>query len=99
MIVTCHVWRLAAALVILASLTAGTPAASAHGRSGAVASDWHAHVLAVTPSLPGLEWRVLGGDTRLQLTVPAGHSVQVRGDAGEPFLRFAGDQVTANVHS
>jgi hypothetical protein len=89
----------AAAFPIIALLLAGTPAASAHGRSGAVASDWHARITSVEPRLDGLEWRVLDGDVRLQLTVPDGHVVTVPGDGGEPFLRFAGGKVLVNANS
>src|SRR5689334_9804903 len=82
-----------AALLTLAALLAFPAASPAHGRSGAVASDWHARVTAVEPPLSGLEWQVLGGDVRLQLTVPAGHELRVPGDGGEPFLRFANGEV------
>jgi hypothetical protein len=61
--------------------------------------DYLSEVRAVTPSAPGLQVQVLGGDDRLEVRDP-GHTVVVLGYEGEPYARLLPDgSAQVNVHS
>ena len=87
-------------LAIAAAALMGMPAhAFAHVGSGSIGTDYEARVVAVRPAAPWLSARVLDGDQRLELSVPPPHTVVVRGDLGEPFLRFSPLGVEVNLAS
>jgi hypothetical protein len=56
----------------------------------------HSKVLAVEPSVRGLQVSVLGGDDQLELTNGTGKTVLILGYNREPFLRFGPDGVYEN---
>lgn len=62
---------------------------------------YRAEVVAIDPPVDGVDARVLGGDSFLQLTVAPGHEALVRGyDGEELYLRFAADgEVHVNLRS
>jgi hypothetical protein len=66
-------------------LLAAAGQALAHGGSR---HDFVSEIRRVTPAVPGLEVRVLGSDSRLQLRDPGHHTVVVLGYDGEPFARL-----------
>jgi hypothetical protein len=72
--------------------------ASAH-TGGRIATDFEARVAGLRPGATGVRARVLGGDLKLELTVPPPHTVVVLGLLGEPFLRFSSGGVQANAAS
>ncbi len=77
-----------AALAALAALTIGArPAAADPPRP----TDFRSTVTAVDPSAEGLDARVVGGDSFLELQVDEGHEVVVQGYGDEPYLRFLPD--------
>jgi hypothetical protein len=87
---------------LLIALTVGLAApgpADAHLKTGLLATDFEARVGGFRPPAPGLTARVLSGDQRLELHVGRGHVVIVLGLLGEPFLRFSGAGVDANLAS
>ena len=87
-------------LVIAGAALLATPArALAHVGSGSIGTDYEARVGGIRPPAPWLTARVLDGDQRLELSVPAPHVVIVRGDLGEPFLRFSPTGVEVNLAS
>ena len=73
--------------------------AAAHGRPGALATDFEARVAGFRPAAAGLEARVLDGDQRVRLQVKGARVVVVLGLIGEPFLRFSRSGVEANLAS
>lgn len=83
------------ALVLLA-LTMGPAAADPPGPT-----NYDARLVAIEPPLEGVEARVLGGDSFLQLTVQEGREALVRGyDGEELYLRFdASGEVYENHRS
>lgn len=80
---------LACVVVLLGALIAG-PSAIAHA-DPPVPTDYLSEVVSITPAIPGLEARIIGGDSFLELTVPRGSSATVAGYEGEPYLRFHPD--------
>lgn len=89
--------RLAVLLAALLILFVVAPqSAQAHGAIDPVASSYLARVKAA-PS--GLTARVVDGDLRLWLRVPAGKRVVVFDYQGAPYLRFADGRVWANENS
>lgn len=91
-------WRVGVLAVVAAafmSLTAGT--AAAHGR-GSDATNFRSRVTEA-PNVPGVRWRVLGGDELLQAMVTGDHEVVVLGHQGEPYLRLDADGAFENRRS
>jgi hypothetical protein len=88
---------LIAGLGVVAAALVACPAAVAHG--GGAALGYRSTVTTVTPSLPGLEVRVLYGDDELQVTNTAGRRIVVLGYEGEPYLLFTRDGVLRNERS
>ncbi len=82
---------------MLGVLAADGSAAFAHG-GVSDATNYVSRV--VEPGAPGLEWKVYGGDSLLQLTNHTGEQVVVEGYEKEPYLKFVpGDGIYENVHS
>jgi hypothetical protein len=80
-------------LLVLAALPR---AARAHGPVDPVATSY----LATIGSVPaGLDAKVVDGDVRLWLRVPASETAVVLDYAGAPYVRFAGSGVDVNVNS
>jgi len=71
--------------------------AAAHGR-GSDATNFLSRILSA-PDVPGLEWRVYGGDELLGLTNTSGQEVMVPGYNDEPYLRIGPDGVFRNLNS
>jgi len=83
---------------VLAIVLAG-PAGLAHA-DPPVPTDYLSEVVSITPAIPGLEARIVGGDSFLELIVPRGSSATVAGYSGEPYLRFLPDgRVEENLRS
>ena len=86
---------IALAVVVLALGACPAPA-DAHGPIAPVASSYLAKVL----QLPaGMEAKVVDGDLRLWLRVPAAETVVVLDYRGAPYLRFSSTGVTVNHNS
>jgi hypothetical protein len=85
-----------ALLVSLVGAGALPGVASAHGPSNPVATDYVAKIASVPG---GLQAKVVDGDLRLWLRVPAGHTVMVLDYRGAPYLRFAPAGVWVNENS
>jgi hypothetical protein len=63
-------------------------------------TDYLSRVTAISPAVPGLSARIIGGDSFLELTKPAGTEVTVTGYQGEPYLRFGVDgSISENLRS
>jgi hypothetical protein len=90
--------RVAATVVLAAVLAlAGAPPAFA---DPARPTNYQSEVTGMSPSVPGVDARVVGGDAFLELTVTQGLQVVVMGYGAEPYLRFDPDgQVFVNVRS
>lgn len=80
--------------LVVAAVAPASPAAADPARP----TDYRSRVLSTEPPLPGgVEVRVVGGDSFLELTVPRGHTAEVPDyrQVGEPdpppYLRFAAD--------
>jgi hypothetical protein len=96
--------RVAAAAVAVALglmvLVATAAPALAHGR-GSDATNMRSRILEV-PDLPGLTWRIHGGDELLELDNTSGSEVVVLGyeqPDGRPYLRVGPDGVFQNLNS
>ena len=86
-----------AAIVAVALAAALAPgAASAHGPVAPLASSYLAKVGSVPP---GLHAKVVDGDQRMWLEVPAGETVVVLDYTGAPYLRFSPAGVQVNERS
>lgn len=48
-------------------------------------------IVDIEPDVPGVDLRIVGGDSFLDLTVEPGHEVTVLGYSGEPYLQFDAD--------
>jgi hypothetical protein len=88
--------RLAALAVVLLGLAAAPATAGAHGPVAPVASSYLARIGRVPP---GLDAKVVDGDQRMWLRVPAGQTVVVLDYRGAPYLRFSASGVQANRNS
>jgi hypothetical protein len=84
---------LATALVALVAC----PAAASHG--GGAERGYRSTVVRVTPSLSGLDVRVVDGDDQLELTNTGGRQIVIEGYEGEPYLRFTREGVFENQRS
>lgn len=85
-----------ATLAVLLAVGTFAPAAEAHGPIAPVASSYLAKVLR-TPA--GLEAKVVDGDLRMWLRVPAAETVIVLDYRGAPYLRFSPAGVEVNDNS
>jgi hypothetical protein len=83
---------------IAVALAVGQPA-SAHSADVPVASDYHTVVTGVSPPLPGLTVRTIEAGARLELVNNTGHTIEVLGYAGEPYLEVTQDGVYQNAAS
>ncbi len=89
-------WALVTGLACLLLAALAGPAA-AHGR-GSDATNFSSRILSA-PDVPGLSWRIYGGDELIGLTNTSGSEVTVPGYAGEPYLRIGPDGVFRNTNS
>ena len=78
--------RVSLGALALIGLTASPAAADAAGPG-----DFRSVVTGIVPAAEGVTARIRGGDTFLEVTVAAGHTVIVQGYLGEPYLRFDPD--------
>jgi len=81
----------------MVALTA-TPAA-AHTISGPRASNYHSHIVSMTPEVPGITGRVLDLGNKFELTNRTPTEITVLGYEGEPYLRIGPNGVFENLHS
>ncbi|WP_341252955.1 hypothetical protein [Euzebya pacifica] len=88
---------LSTALLTMSLLILAAAPAAAHGR-GSDASNFESRITE-TPSLDGLEWRVINSDEYLQLTNASSEEVAIPGYQGEPYLRIGPDGVFRNLNS
>lgn len=88
---------LAAGLLCLALMVAGTAPARAHGRA-ASASDLRT-TITQSPAIPGVTWQLHGGDGLLSVTNRTAEDLVVLGSHGEPYLRVGPEGVFENVRS
>lgn len=89
--------RLVLGLAVVLAWAVATPSAAlAHGPIAPVASSYLAK-LAHAP--PGLQAKVVDGDLRMWLQVPASDTVVVRDYRGAPYLRFSPAGVAVNQNS
>ncbi len=61
------------------------------GADPAGPTDYETEITGVDPEIAFLELEVIGGDSFLQLTSVGGHTIDVVGYRGEPYLRFEPD--------
>jgi hypothetical protein len=73
------------------------PVAVAHGDGAALG--YRSTVVGVTPSLSGLDVRVVDGDDQLELVNTGGREIVIEGYEGEPYLRFTREGVFENQRS
>jgi hypothetical protein len=72
----------------VALLLGATPAAA----DPAKPTDYRSDITSIEPRLPGgVTAEIVGGDSFLQVSVDEGHSVEVEGYDGEPYLQFLDD--------
>lgn len=74
-----------AAVVALLGLVPGTAFADPPRPT-----DYRSEIVSITPAVPGLSARIIGGDAFIELEAP-GRDVMVSGYQGEPYLHFAVD--------
>jgi hypothetical protein len=84
-------------LAVGALLVVLAPPALAHGR-GSDATNFDSRITAV-PDLPGVTWRVYGGDELLGVENRTDQELVVLGYEGEPYLRIGPDGVWENQRS
>lgn len=88
--------------VLLASggvlVVLGGPA-FAHGGEAPDATAYRIEVTGLNPGLPGVSVRLVEGGARLELHNETGHSVEVLGYQGEPYLDVRADGTWQNVNS
>jgi hypothetical protein len=89
--------RVAILPLTFAVALAATPAAGAHLRSGAVATDYRASIAKLAST--ALVVRIYKTDRAVAITVRPGHQVTVIGYLGEPFIRVSDDGVFVDRHS
>lgn len=77
-----------AAALALALVVVTAPAASA---DPAGPGDFRSEVTAIVPAVAGVDARITGGDSFLEIEVEPGHTVVVEGYSGEPYLRVRDD--------
>lgn len=78
--------RVVVGALVLVGSTAAPVAADPAGPT-----DFRSVVTGIVPATEGVTAEIRGGDTFLELTVAAGHTVIVQGYRGEPYLRFNPD--------
>ncbi|MCB1001613.1 MAG: hypothetical protein KDB40_20145 [Acidimicrobiales bacterium] len=90
-----HLTRLVWSTALVTLVLGASPAAADPPRP----TDYRSEIVAISPSVPGLEARIIGGDSFIELTT-SGHDVVVLGYDREPYLHFDADgTVRENVRS
>jgi hypothetical protein len=87
--------RIALATALVALVVC--PVAASHGDGAA--RGYRSTVVRVTPSLSGLDVRVVDGDDQVELTNTGGREIVIDGYEGEPYLRFTREGVFENQRS
>ncbi|WP_306206315.1 hypothetical protein [Actinoplanes sp. RD1] len=85
--------------VLTGALLVPAGPASAHGGEAPDATAYRIEVTGLTEQVPGLTVRVVEAGARLELVNETGHSVEVLGYQGEPYLDVRPDGVWQNVNS
>ena len=86
-------------LVVAGALLAPATPAFAHGETVAGDTAYRTKVVGISAPEPGLTVRAVEGGARLQLTNRTGHSVEVLGHSGEPYLDIRADGTYQNLNS
>jgi hypothetical protein len=89
-----YAWLVAAGAVL-----AWPGTASAHSTAPTVALDFHLRVSSATRALSGVRVDLVDGNRGLRLRVDPRETLIVRGDLGEPVIRFDAGGVWVNTHS
>jgi hypothetical protein len=90
---------LACGALIVATVVAAAPPASAHGVAGVQPSNYETRVLAITPAADGVEVEPIDLGNRVELRNDADEDVFVLGYDGEPYLRVGPDGAFENMRS
>ena len=88
---------LALAALVLAAAVLLPPGAEAHFGTGK--KGYRSRIVAVKPTMSGLELKILYGDDQIWLDNKSGKTIVIRGYGGEPYLRFSPDGIWVNVKS
>ena len=88
---------LALAALALAAAVLLPPGAEAHFGTGK--KGYRSRIVAVKPTMSGLELKILYGDDQIWLDNKSGKTIVIRGYSGEPYLRFSSDGIWVNVKS
>ncbi len=87
--------RALVALALLAVLL--PPGAEAHFGTGK--KGYRSRIVAVKPSVGGLQFKILYGDDQVWLDNRSGKTIVIRGYSGEPYLRFGRNGIYVNSRS
>ena len=90
---------LAALIVVAGALLAPATPAFAHGGDTPDATAYRTRVTGISTPQKGLTVRTVEAGARLELTNETGHSVEVLGYSGEPYLDIRPDGTWQNVNS
>jgi hypothetical protein len=85
--------------LLLCSLVVVIAPAAADAHRGTALTGYVSTVSALSPAVLGVDVAVLGGDDRLRISNYSGKTIVVLGYEHEPYLRFDGRGVWANVRS
>ena len=87
-------------MVVVTVIIGGAPAAHAHSAGGGLeASNYLTRLHRVAPQIRGVEFEVIEGGSRVQLTNRTDEEVRVPGYNGEPYLRIGPKGVFENRNS
>jgi hypothetical protein len=86
-------------LVAVGAVLAWPTTASAHSTAPTVALDFHLRISPATRALLGVRVDLVDGNRGLRLRVDPQETLIVRGDLGEPVVRFDSKGVWVNTHS
>ncbi len=98
-----HRWlalRITAVAVVAAAVVglAAAPA-SAHTISGPKPTNYHSHIVAMAPEIPGITARVVDLGNKFEITNRTSTEITVLGYLGEAYLRIGPNGVFENLHS
>jgi hypothetical protein len=91
--------RLLLPLAVAGAILAPATPAFAHGGDAPDATAYRTAVTAISAPAPGLQVRTVEAGARLELSNRTGHSVEILGYSGEPYLDVRPDGTYQNVNS
>lgn len=83
-----HARHLGRAVVVGAAVIVAGGGAGVARADPPTPTDYRSEVVSITPDVDGVEVRVVGGDSFVELVADSGIEVIVEGYSGEPYLRF-----------